>query len=179
MDHAEMVALIRGGVTDADRVWADLGAGTGNFTWALRDLLPAQATIYAVDRDARALAVQRTRAAHSGSGATVFPVQADFTRPLALPPLDGVLLANALHFVRAQAAVITQAASYLRAGGRVLLVEYELHHGQRWVPFPVPLTRFRELAAATGMAEPELIGARRSPSTSILLYAAMARTVRA
>ena len=92
-----------------------------------------------------------------------------FTRPLALPPLDGVLLANALDCVRAQAAVIAQAAGYLRTGGRVLLVEYELKRGQRWVPFPVPFSRFRELA------EPELIGARRSPSTGSVQYAAMAR----
>jgi SAM-dependent methyltransferase len=178
MDHAEMVALIRGGVPAADRAWAELGAGTGNFTWALRDLLHADATIYAVDRDAHALAVQRTRAAHALSGAIVLPIQADVTRPLALPPLDGVLLANALHVVRAQAVVIAQVAGYLRTGGRVLLVEYDLHHAQRWVPFPVPLPRFHELAASTGLAEPALIGSRRSPSTGRVRYAVLARKVR-
>ena len=96
---------------------------------------------------------------HKVPGATVLPGQADFTRPLGLPPLDGVLLANALHLVRAQAVVIAQAADYLRAGGRVLLVAYDLHHGQRCLPFPVPLPRFRELAATMGLAAPDLIGA--------------------
>jgi SAM-dependent methyltransferase len=174
MDHTEIVALIRDGVAEGDRAWADLGAGTGNFTWALRDLLHPQATIYAVDRDARAIAVQRARAAQAVSGATIIPLQADFTRPLSLPPLDGVLMANALHFVRDQAALLRHVLGYLRTGGRLLLVEYELHHVQHWVPFPVPLMRFGELAAATGLAAPTRISARRSPSTGIVLYAAVA-----
>jgi len=111
MEHAEMVALIRGGVPAADRAWAGLGVGTGNVTWALRTLLASQATIYAVDRDVRALVGQWTCAAHSVSGATVLPPQADVTRPLALPPLGGVLLATARHVVRVQAAVIEQAVA--------------------------------------------------------------------
>ena len=37
-----MVALIRGGVPRAGGVWADLGAGTGNFTWALAELIGPQ-----------------------------------------------------------------------------------------------------------------------------------------
>jgi hypothetical protein len=34
MEQHEMVALIRDGVPAQGGVWADLGAGTGNFTWA-------------------------------------------------------------------------------------------------------------------------------------------------
>ena len=51
MDRAEMIELIRGGVPGAGGVWADLGAGTGNFTWALRELLGTHGLIYSVDRD--------------------------------------------------------------------------------------------------------------------------------
>ena len=74
MEHAEMVALIRGGVPMPSGVWADLGAGTGNFTWALRELLGAQGTIYAVDRDGRAIDRQRAALAQAATpGATILP----------------------------------------------------------------------------------------------------------
>jgi ubiquinone/menaquinone biosynthesis C-methylase UbiE len=154
--------------------WADLGAGTGNFTWALRDLLTADATIYAVDRDARAVSYQRARLAQATPGAALVLLQADFTHLLQLPPLDGVLMTNALHFVRDQTAVLQQVAGYLRPGGRLLVVEYELQHALRWVPFPVPFARFAALAETSGLQAPTLGGTRRSPSTGIVLYAAVA-----
>lgn len=174
MDHAEMVALIRGGVPAPGGIWADLGAGTGNFTWALRELLGSHGVIYAVDRDARAIARQHALLAQAGPGATIHPLQADFTRPLTLPPLDGVLLANALHFVRDQAGTLADIVGYLRPGGRVLLVEYDVSSAVRWVPFPLPLSRFQSLAVNAGLASPTLIGTRRSPSSGLTMYAAVA-----
>jgi ubiquinone/menaquinone biosynthesis C-methylase UbiE len=172
-----MVALIRGGVPTPGGVWADLGAGTGNFTWALRELLGAQGTIYAVDRDHRA--IERQRAALEQAvepGATIVPIQADFTRPLDLPPLDGALMANALHFVRDQPAALALVVGYLRPGGRLLLVEYEVATALAWVPFPAPFERFQALATQVGLANPALVGARRSPSSGIGMYAGVAVT---
>jgi SAM-dependent methyltransferase len=170
-----MVALIRGGVHAPGGVWADLGAGTGNFTRALRELLGAQATIYAVDRDRRAIERQRAAMAQAGTpAATIMPIQADFTRPLDLPLLDGVLMANALHFVRDQPATLALVAGYLRPGGRLLLVEYDLDAALAWVPFPVPFERFQALAALAKLADPARVGTRRSPSTGIGMYAAVA-----
>src|SRR5947207_2467461 len=126
MNRAEMVELIRGGVPSAGGVWADLGAGTGNFTWALRELLGAQGAIYAVDRDGKAIRAQRELLAQAGPGASIFPIQADITQRLELPPLDGALMANALHFIRDQAAALALIAGYLRPGGRLLIVEYDV-----------------------------------------------------
>jgi SAM-dependent methyltransferase len=172
VERAEMVALIRGGVPQAGGVWADLGAGTGNFTWALRELLGPQATIYALDRDRRAIERQRTAMAQAAEpGATIVPIQADFTRALDLPPLDGVLMANALHFVRDQPATLALIASYLRPGGRLLLVEYDVAAALAWVPFPVPFERFHALATQADLASPTLVGTRRSPSSGITMYA--------
>lgn len=169
-----MVALIRDGVVGKDGVWADLGAGTGNFTWALREILGPQATIFAVDRDARAVKRQGELIAQAGPGAAIRPLQADFTQPLALPALDGVLMANALHFVRDQAAVLGRISSYLRPGGRLLLIEYDLQQPIQWVPFPVPFERFQQLGVAAGLSAPQLLGRRRSPSSGIVMYAAVA-----
>src|SRR5215212_4141255 len=102
MHQSEMVTLIRGGVPGLGGVWADLGAGTGNFSWALAALIGPQATIYAIDRDAKAIRQLHQRIAQNHPGATIIPQQADFAHTLALPPLDGVLMANALHFIRDQ-----------------------------------------------------------------------------
>jgi ubiquinone/menaquinone biosynthesis C-methylase UbiE len=175
VERPEMIALIRGGVHAPGGVWADLGAGTGNFTWALRELLGTQGTIYAVDRDRKASERQRAALAQAAvPGATILPVQADFTRPLDLPPLDGVLMANALHFVRDQPAALAIVVGYLRPGGRLLLVEYDVDAALAWVPFPVPFDRFQTLAAQAGLAVPTRVGTRRSPSTGVVMYAGVA-----
>ncbi|TMG59667.1 MAG: methyltransferase domain-containing protein, partial [Chloroflexi bacterium] len=73
MNHADLVALIKDGVGQPGGRWADLGAGEGNFTRALADLLGPEAHITAIDKDARALrAIDGTIETHV----------ADFTRPL-------------------------------------------------------------------------------------------------
>ena len=173
MNRAEMVELIRGGVASTGGAWADLGAGTGNFTWALRELLGAQGQIYAVDRDAKAIQHQRELLAAS-LGANIIPVQADLTQRLELPPLEGVLMANVLHFIRDQPAALALNAGYLRPGGRVLLVEYDVAEPLRWVPFPVPFARFAALAAAAGLRDVTSVGRRVSPSSGITMYAGVA-----
>ncbi len=168
-----MVALIRTGVPETGGTWADLGAGAGSCTGALRDLVGTSGTIFAVDRDAEA--IHRLRQALAGEpGAAIRPVQGDFTAHLDLPPLDGLLMANALHFVGGQLATLRQVVSYLRPGGRFLLVEYDAPGGLPWIPFPLPFERFGALAAQAGLSTPTLVGARRSPSTGVVMYAAAA-----
>jgi ubiquinone/menaquinone biosynthesis C-methylase UbiE len=174
MEQSEMVALIRGGVPGLGGAWADLGAGTGNFSWALAELIGSQGTIYAVDRDGKAIRRLNERIAQADPGAAIIPLQADFTRPLDLPALDGVLLANALHFIRDQRAALALAAGYLRPGGRLLLVEYDLRVPLPWTPFPISFARFQELATGAGLASPLEIGRRVSPSSGVAMFAAVA-----
>ncbi len=174
MEQSEMVALIRGGVPRPGGIWADLGAGTGNFSWALAELIGPQGTIYAIDRDAKAIRQLHQRIAQADPGAALIPQQADLTRPLDIPTLDGVLMANALHFIRDQPAALALVAGYLRPGGRLLLVEYDLRAPLAWVPFPVSFARFEELAAATGLEKPTAIGRRVSLSSGIAMFAARA-----
>lgn len=170
MEHAEMVALIQPGVESSSGIWADLGAGTGNFTRALAALLDPQATIYAVDRSTSALA----RLQEVPTTTTIVPLAGDFTRPLQLPVLDGILMANSLHFIVDQTTMLASLVRYLRPDGRLLLVEYDLRTRVAWVPHPVPFERFRDLASAAGLAEAVRIGRRRSPSSGVEMYAAVA-----
>lgn len=174
MDQREMVALIRGGVAESGGVWADFGAGTGNFTWALAELLGPSATIHAIDRDARAVETQRGRLKSDPPAATVLPRQADVLRPLELPPLDGVLLANLLHFVRDQAGLLRRLRAMVRPGGSLLVVEYEQSLPIPWVPYPLPVAHLATLVSEAGFTPAVQVGERRSPSSGRVLYAAAA-----
>lgn len=147
MDHAEHVRLLRDGVTRGGR-WADLGAGTGAFTLALAELVGPEGEVVAVDRDRGALR-QLERAVRPG-GATVRTLAADFTKAVDLASLDGVVMANSLHFVRDKAPVLEIVRSMLKPSGRLLLVEYDADHGNTWVPHPLTFETWRALADANG-----------------------------
>ena len=54
MTHQQAKSLIEKGVKNPSGIWADIGAGTGVFTLALRDLLEG-GKIYAVDKSPHAL----------------------------------------------------------------------------------------------------------------------------
>src|SRR5918996_3363276 len=147
----DAVALLRGAIPRSRGIWADIGAGDGTFTRALAELLGPTSSLYAVDRDADAVAALTRWAASDAPNVTV--VRADFTRPLTLPglepsTLDGMLLANALHFVRDPDAVLARLVTHLRPGGRVVLIEYDRRRASPWVPYPIPSSSLPSLAAA-------------------------------
>ncbi len=157
MDHRDHVRLIRDGVRGSGPSWADLGSGEGAFTLALADLLGPVGAIHTVDRDSRAVAVQ-LRALHERfPNVTVTPLIADFARPLDLPPLDGIVMANSLHFERNKLAVLELVRGYLLPAGRLILVEYNTDHGNRWVPYPVSVRSWTALAAEAGFRETRLL----------------------
>ena len=56
MQHADHVELIRAGVVGAGPRWLELGAGDGEFTLALADVLGGSGDIVAVDLNRRRLA---------------------------------------------------------------------------------------------------------------------------
>jgi ubiquinone/menaquinone biosynthesis C-methylase UbiE len=150
MDHRDHVRLIENGVRGAGPIWADLGSGGGAFTLALADLLGEAGIIHSVDRDAQALGAQARAVVERFPAATLRQYQADFSRPLQLPTLDGVVMANALHFVRHKAAVLTLVQGYLRPGGHFVLVEYDADAGNPWVPYPISMRSWFDLAGEVG-----------------------------
>ncbi|HEV8191078.1 MAG TPA: class I SAM-dependent methyltransferase [Ktedonobacterales bacterium] len=157
MNHADHVRLLRDGIPGPGGVWADLGSGSGAFTLALADLLGPTARIYSVDRDRRGLREQEAAMRASFPAAAVTYMEADFTRPLELPPLDGLVMANSLHFQRDKDSVLQRVHGYLRPGGRLLLVEYNADHGNPWVPYPLSYPTWEALARRNGFRETRLL----------------------
>jgi ubiquinone/menaquinone biosynthesis C-methylase UbiE len=162
VDHNDHVWLIRGGVEDAGSAWADLGAGSGAFTLALADILGAGAELYAVDRDARALRANRSALSARFPGTQATYLEADFTRSLRLPALDGVVMANSLHFQRDQLAVLRNVRPFLAPGGRIVVVEYNINRSNGAVPHPLPFERWQSLASEAGFEHTRLLERRPS-----------------
>lgn len=159
MDHGDHVRLLREGVLGGGQIWADLGSGEGAFTLALADLLGPAGRIHTVDRDGHALRAQVQALHDAFPGVGVTPLVADFAMPLELPPLDGVVMANSLHFERDKLAVLRLVRGYLRPAGRLILVEYDTDHGNPWVPFPTSFRSWTTLAANAGFRETRRLAA--------------------
>ncbi len=166
MQHADHVALLRGGVPGPGGVWADFGSGRGAFTLALAELLGPGSQLYSIDRDAGALRDQARLMADRYPGVLLRTVAADFTHPLRppLPALDGLVMANALHYVpdRQKAAVVQLLKGYLAPGGRWLLVEYNVDRGNPWVPHPLAYPTWETLARQCGFEHVRLLAMRPS-----------------
>ena len=175
-------ALIAPAVRPPGGVWADLGAGGGRFSRALAELLGPEGHVYAVDRDPAAVTAL-ARLPRDPRGAPITVVRGDLTAPDVLdtlgspggaaPPLDGVLIANALHFVpnAAQAPTLARLLAALGPGGRLVVVEYEDRAPSRWVPYPVSPARLTTLLPPD-VRRPTRVGARPS-AVGGTIYAAM------
>jgi ubiquinone/menaquinone biosynthesis C-methylase UbiE len=150
VDHRDHVGLLRDGVVGGGSTWADLGSGEGAFTLALADLLGPTGSIQSVDRDGRSLRVQQERLQAAFPNVHVFSIEADFAKPLELPPLDGIVMANSLHFIRDKDPVLELLHGYLKPGGRLVLVEYDSDRGNPWVPYPMSFPTWAAVATKAG-----------------------------
>lgn len=176
MNHADHVNLLRPANPPAGGRWADLGAGTGAFTLALRELVGPEAEIFAVDRDAGSLReLERAFARRFGSNHLLRTIQQDLLAPDGLPTqLDGIVMANSLHYFKDKLPVLRQVHSFISPGGVLLLVEYNVDRGNMWVPYPLSYSRFESLAPQVGLQQPRLLAAH--PSSFLReIYSAEAR----
>lgn len=167
--------LLQAGVENANGTWADLGCGDGIFTSALYTLLQPGSEIYAVDRNRSALQALVRHFAESYPEATLHPVQADFTRLLSLPRLDGLIMANSLHFVRQKRPLLIKLMSLLKPGGRLIVIEYNTSRGNFAVPHPLDERGFLTLAGQVGLQQVRILA--KIPSTFLgEMYAGMGLT---
>lgn len=149
--------------------WADLGCGTGVFTHALAMVLPAASEILAIDR------VRQSLAPVMGRQVSVQFFRADMEiDPLPLDHLQGVLMANSLHYVHDKPALIRKLAPAFSGAKQWLIVEYDTETANPWVPFPVSFTGLQAMFLSLGYDRVEKIHTRESAYGGEM-YAALIR----
>ena len=151
-------------------VWADLGCGSGLFTFALAHLLASGSTVYGVDKNP----------VNFGSllppeGIRILSIQLDFVADaLPMRDLDGILMANSLHYVRDKTALIDKLSAYMKPGGRFLIVEYDTDvPAPQWVPYPVSFQSLKRLFENAVYASVRKLGERPSVFRRAGMYAAL------
>jgi trans-aconitate methyltransferase len=151
-------------------IWADLGCGDGTFTLALASLLAPASTIHAMDRAASAL----RKIPSEQNGVRIKTHRGDFTKEMwPFADLDGILMANSLHYIEDQAAFIRACKSRMTSRRCFLIVEYDTDDASRWVPYPVSRTRLSALFASAGYSSIRILRSRPSVYRRASLYAAV------
>src|SRR5450432_1012140 len=148
MNLLDAVSLIKHNsiAEKANASWADLGCGSGLFTYALANLLQSGSSIVAIDKTVTSL-----QKFSNPQNITVHTKQLDFVKdPLPFHNLDGILMANSLHFVADKINFIDSIGKTLSAKGFFLIVEYGTDKSNRWVPFPVSSKSLQALFAKAG-----------------------------
>jgi SAM-dependent methyltransferase len=157
MTLQEAIAFIRPAVQPATGVWADLGAGTGLFSQALLDILK-EGKVIAVDKSPHALYKIIP------SGIIAFEiVEADFEQPLFLPSLDGIIMANSLHYANEHLEVLRNVLGRLKKESLFILIEYDTDMPRKpWIPNPISFSSFKKLCSVIGLKDPVEKGRRGS-----------------
>ena len=165
MTLQEAIDLIRPGINPSSGTWADIGAGTGLFTQALMEILESGKVI-ALDKSPHALYEIGNRQSAIGNKKNKLSleiVEGDFHQPLELPPLDGIIMANSLHYARDHKIVLKNVLSSLKSRGTFILIEYETDTPRNpWVPNPVSFRKFNELCNSLNLSNPTIIATRKS-----------------
>lgn len=168
MIESEAVKLIEDAEIDSQSAqeWADLGCGSGLFSFALSSLLPEGSSILCIDKS------QQNLDKLIRGGVRLTFRQTDFTtNSITETSLDGILMANSLHFVKQKRKLIQKLKSSLSDIGQFIIVEYETSRGNPWVPYPVPFADLKQLFHQAGFNHIKKIGERPSRYGSKHLYA--------
>ena len=141
--------------------WADLGSGSGLYARALSHYLPEGSTIYAVDKQLPARKIKGIQW-----------LELDFvTDHLPFDPLDGILMANALHYVKDKPTFVQKTSGCLKPDGQFIVIEYDIERPVPvWVPYPLP---FRALATLFPHKKIQKLGERPSVYGQGNMYAAL------
>jgi ubiquinone/menaquinone biosynthesis C-methylase UbiE len=156
MDLHSAITLIRSPLIDATGParWADVGAGSGLFTNALARLLYPDSEIYAVDKKSMREFPDLPKTVH------LHRLQLDFTlNDLPFSNLDGILMANFLHFVKDRTAFVQKLKTVLKTEGMLIVVEYDTDIPvSGWVPYPLGFLTLKELFNSAGFGKVERLG---------------------
>lgn len=172
MEISEAISLLQNGhfSQQSPAQWTDLGCGSGLFTFALAQLLSAGSTIYAVDKDP-----VNFGAWLQPEGVQIRSLQLDFEMDeLPFQNLDGILMANSLHYVRDRPLLLRKLTGVLKPRGSFLIVEYDTDTPvQQWVPYPVSFGSLKRLFEDASYTTIHKLGDRPSVFGRARMYAAL------
>ena len=170
MTLQEAITLIKPGVQPTHGTWADIGAGTGMFTLALMEIL-TEGNIIAVDKSPHALYKIK-----SSANVNVEVIDADFHKTLPLPALDGIVMANSLHYAKDHLTVLKNVLACLKSEGTFILIEYDTEKvNEPWVPNPISFSKFKTVCPKVGLNEPLEIGRKKSIYNDGEIYAVVTK----
>jgi len=159
MTHEQAVSFIRPAITGTEiQYWADLGCGGGTFTKALLDLLPSGSHITAVDRENQQFQAEN-----------IDFIRADLTE-LDLTELDGILIANALHYVADKVSLIQKLKTMFSGAPSFVIIEYDTDKPNLWVPYPISFNNIQILFSDYSVTK---VNERRSAYGSGMMYCAV------
>jgi ubiquinone/menaquinone biosynthesis C-methylase UbiE len=172
MELSVAIRLIEKGVVHSGepQEWADLGSGSGLFTRALSTLLPASSLIHAVDQDEKALSTLRKENSTGRVRTHIMNFERD---TLPFSSLDGILLANALHFVEDQKGFLTKVGSHLKPNGKLILIEYDLPEPNPWVPYPIRFSRLQSIIELSGFRQVQKLAEAPSRFNASMIYSCL------
>jgi ubiquinone/menaquinone biosynthesis C-methylase UbiE len=164
MSDEDAISLIKKAMSGHEpQVWADLGCGSGTFTKALNSLLPVGSRITAIDREKERLDL-----------VNVEFLRANFERDdLKLSGLDGILMANAIHYVAEKTALIKKLEPLFTGSPRFIMIEYDTDRANPWVPFPITFKQLQILFGALGYHKIVKVSERPSAYRSGNMYCAL------
>ncbi|MBI1769348.1 MAG: class I SAM-dependent methyltransferase [Bacteroidetes bacterium] len=171
MELSIAIRLIEKGIpkSNSPQYWVDLGAGDGFFTRALGSVLPSNSSILAIDQNANALKSIKW----DFKSVSLQTLSGNFVSMDLDGNIDGILMANALHYVSAQTDFLLALRIKLSPIGRLVIVEYERTKSNAWVPYPIGFRKLLEAGEATGFTS--IIKVEEAPSTydSATIYSAI------
>lgn len=118
---AEVISVL--GIKTGDHV-ADVGSGSGYFTFRLANAVGPSGKVFAVDVDLGMNVYVRERARAEGRK-NIDVILAEPNDPR-LPPsgVDMIFSVNTYHFLESRTAYFVRASKYLRPGGRVVIIDF-------------------------------------------------------
>lgn len=163
MDDHDRANLLATGAPRAGETWCDMGCGDGAFALPLIDKLGARGKLIAIDRDEQAVASLAATLHKQKVARGRFELRiSDLAAPGPLPPLDGALFANSLHYLADAAVALGIVRAVLKPGARILVLEYDRADANPWVPYPIPAAALADLARSASLPPFEVKGRVRS-----------------
>lgn len=155
------------------QLWADLGCGSGTFTLALATLLTGESKIYAIDVSSNLL----DKIPHVYNSITIETFQADFVEsPFPFDKIDGILMANSLHYVKDKSSFIHKIKNRLNDKHNILIVEYDTDKPVKtWVPYPLSFNSLKLMFAEAGYLQITKLHQRPSVYGSVMYSALISR----